>query len=491
MKNIFIILAVFISTFSVAQIEDCNSLLNPNFVQPPLSTYSRSTAVVPPTSTKYVFNCKFHIVKNTNGTGSTANFGESQVLSAIMILNTNYNQFNIYFKYKGFDVIKNSLYMKLNSGTGATNIQPGLQTFAQLVAYSKTGTAAVYDNFALNLFIVDMLDQDLTTLLPKTNCVAYQPGIDCAFTNTAFLTSSVPHEIGHNFNLYHTHEKHNTAQCEHASGDNAATAGDLVVDTPASYIFNSGNLSSSCGYINPNNATDCQGTLFTNCPVKNFMSTNNLSCRQLGANLLPGNAQFTNGQANRMRDHIATYIDNTANPIGYNKAQNTVESLYEPFVSVGTGGSAGTPMLAASKTYTPNANNTGANVWNCPIYTLRFQTGLTYEFSNSTIGVLTKTPIEQYNYSFNNNLLNVKIPAFSQDIYQSGGINCFSSFEPYTSGDVKSMSNLGATTYTIEELNAIEASDPELYNTLMSNQYHIITKETDSGYIDQKIIRKN
>lgn len=34
---------------------------------------------------------------------------------------------------------------------------------------------------------------------------------------------------------------------------------------------------------------------------------------------------------------------------------------------------------------------------------------------------------------------------------------------------------------TVDELDAIEVKDPELYNNLMSQYYYILKKETDSG----------
>ena len=199
---------------------------------------------------------------------------------------------------------------------------------------------------------------------------------------------------------------------------------------------------------------------------------------------------FSTGQRNYMRSFIDAntnggFLTNQLNDQGIN-------SLYEPFAIVGVGGTqGGSSTIAYSKTFTPNDTNTGANVWNCPTYNLRFQKGLTYEFENSTIGTLIKTPNQQYNYTLNNHIVNVKIPALSQDIYQSGGILCFSSFEPYIKGDIKSLSNLGSPFIMYETLDEIKASDPNLYEFLQSKEYHIITKETESGFQDQKVIYKN
>lgn len=496
MKKVILLITLLLNSFlTFSQILDCPDYPNPDFAQPPTNIYSRSTQANPPTSNKYVFNIKFHIVKNTDGSGVTANYGENEVMNAILILNTHYNPFNIFFKYRGFDVIKSTLNMRIRSSatSGLPNQNIANPFFADLVQYSKTGmTSPVYDYNAMNLFIVEGIDFNTATpFTPRTAGVAYTPGIDSVFAYNTLLTSTMPHELGHNFNLLHTHQGSGATGCELVNGSNSATAGDLVTDTPASHVLALANVNTaSCTYQNTANLADCTGTVYSNVPIKNFMSTNNL-CRILGAGYLPGNAVFSLGQGNRMREQIETYYNNANNTYGYSNAKNDIESLYEPFAIVGIGGSTGSSTTAYSKSYTPNETNTGANVWNCPTYTLRFQKGLNWIFSNSTIGTLNKTITDQYNYSINNHLLNVQIPYLSSDIYQSGGIECFSSYEPYIKGDIKSLTNLGSQVIMYETLDEIKAADPNLYEQLQSQEYHIITKETESGFTDQKIIYKN
>lgn len=59
--------------------------------------------------------------------------------------------------------------------------------------------------------------------------------------------STVPHEIGHYFNLYHTHETAFGRECAH--GGNCASAGDLLCDTPADPVLGTDNVSSACVYF--------------------------------------------------------------------------------------------------------------------------------------------------------------------------------------------------------------------------------------------------
>jgi hypothetical protein len=58
--------------------------------------------------------------------------------------------------------------------------------------------------------------------------------------------STFPHEIGHYFNLLHTHETAYGSECP--SGSNCGTAGDLVCDTPADPELGGGNVNTSCVY---------------------------------------------------------------------------------------------------------------------------------------------------------------------------------------------------------------------------------------------------
>ncbi len=497
MKKVILIIALLLNSFfTFSQILDCPDYPNPNFAPPPTNIYSRSTLAPPPTSNKYVINVKFHIVKNTNGTGVTANYGEAEVMNAIMILNTHYNQYNIFFKYIGFDVIKNTSYMKLRSyAGGAANQNTTHPFFSDIVQYSKTGMSSpLYDYNAMNLFIVEGIDISTTTSFAQTAGVANRPGIDSVFAYNRLLTSTLPHEIGHNFNLLHTHQGTGVAGCELVNGSNSATAGDLVTDTPASYIPSSLFVSSTCGYLNPTNATDCMGTVYVNCPVKNFMSTNTGgTCREIGAGFLPGNAEFTLGQANRMREQIENYYNNSSNPYGYYNAKNTIESLYQPFAETGFSGTGNnTSTSAYSKTVRVNETRTGVNLVYTPTgITLRFQKGFDWEFSYHNVAPFTKTVTDQYNFNRGDLILNVKIPLLGTDVYQVGGYQSFSVYEPFTSGTVNSTSSLGNSTIQTTPLNSTTASDPQLIDNLDTGKYHIINKQTDSGIQDQNVIYKN
>ena len=87
-------------------------------------------------------------------------------------------------------------------------------------------------------------------------------------------TSTLAHEIGHYFDLYHTHEGSFGSEC--VDGSNCAVAGDRHCDTPADPVL-SGDVNASCEYT---------GTDLDNCnfepydpDVTNIMSYSRKACR--------------------------------------------------------------------------------------------------------------------------------------------------------------------------------------------------------------------
>jgi hypothetical protein len=98
---------------------------------------------------------------------------------------------------------------------------------------------------------------------------------DC--TATTYNHSTFTHEVGHYFNLYHTHETFLGAEC--VDGSNCSTAGDLFCDTPADPNL-SGNMNPdfSCLYVG--SVSDVCGSGDPYGPATdNIMSYSNSWCR--------------------------------------------------------------------------------------------------------------------------------------------------------------------------------------------------------------------
>ncbi len=480
--------------------------------------------VVIDNTTQYVYNVRFNVFNDANNTNfCTRNgipFGENDFLDIIKNLNINYNQYNIFFKYVGY------------------NFYGGSDGNGDLTRIESSGPDNIYNRFdqmtdilekdAININFVDQIETPTQT--PTATATYQSLKAQAAFGRPMIIFSLpsyvgignlgngnpydytfdksfiVTHEMGHTLGLFHTFQNFFTVDqvnypCEHVTRDasnpayNALTAGDMVHDTQAQRFGDFDSFGSNCkmanltGYIN----TDCQGTLYNFDLIEygNYMS---YVYRNPNLLLICSHGSFTPGQGVTMRNYIAnplvTIGSSGLNSTNLENARADVSSLYEPFVSGGSGGTNSSSSLAYSKTMTPNNTNTGVNVWNCGPFMMRFQPGFDYEFSNLP-ETITQSKEQQFN-GISSSYIGVKIPILDPNVVNNQMAPvCFGSYEPYTSGDIKSITTMGATFYTLEELDKIKASDPDLYESLQSGKYHIITKETDSGYTDQKVIYKN
>lgn len=88
--------------------------------------------------------------------------------------------------------------------------------------------------------------------------------------------STLSHEVGHYFNLYHTHES--AFGDEFVNGSNCGFAGDVVCDTPADPTLGTGNVGSfpGCAYVG--GETDPNGDPYSP-STKNLMSYSRKECR--------------------------------------------------------------------------------------------------------------------------------------------------------------------------------------------------------------------
>ncbi|WP_143032101.1 hypothetical protein [Tenacibaculum sp. MAR_2009_124] len=254
-----------------------------------------------PIEAVYVFNVYFHILNDNNGYRDIP-ITEEHILEAVSILNKSFNPFKIFFKYKGYGHINNTWRSVVYLG--------GNRTFNQLIDYSKGIDKYRSDSF--NIFIASSIRRsqyDQTRIAG----VANKPGINTVIDDEYLLTSTFPHEIGHNFNLFHTHHNWNKNNCE------LVRRNDFVEDTLPSVPYSSDDLIDGCSSELKEIRNKC-GIEIRQVPSSNFMSSNVMPCRSLD------NALFTQGQGKRMRLSIHEQIS----PM-YMGTQNSVESLYEPF----------------------------------------------------------------------------------------------------------------------------------------------------------------
>ncbi|MCZ6766112.1 MAG: T9SS type A sorting domain-containing protein [bacterium] len=88
--------------------------------------------------------------------------------------------------------------------------------------------------------------------------------------------STFPHEIGHYFDLFHTHET--AFGSELVNGSNCSTAGDLLCDTPADPRLGTSTVTSNCVYTGT--ATDTNSDLYVPDP-RQYMSYSRKLCRDV------------------------------------------------------------------------------------------------------------------------------------------------------------------------------------------------------------------
>ncbi len=478
------------------------------------SNYSNRYQIIPNTDGPFVINLKFHGVHGANGE-DIHNVNEARFLRMTARLNEVYNTHNIFFKYRGFNILKDPNFINIG--------YPGQHTMVELVdEYKNKG---LYDYSSLNIFVSHGPSSGGPNEVWCSTTFADEG-------DYGFYNYMLPHEMGHMLGLYHVQSRsmvrielvlQNIVPCtysiffptinqmkkpihpivqplalpnENVTRDpasinfNADHAGDKVIDTQASFDGFTGN------YCKNSVNGQFLGNVWNEHPeVTDFVGETYKCTAVESHNIMSAGIpeSFTLGQGKRMREHIVGNFNNIfkqkMSMLDDDSADMAV--LYEPFALGATNGT-GNPVVTAAfaRTITPNTTNTGVNIWNCGPFVARYQPGFNYEFTNASGQLTTQTIYQQYNTSCTN-FIGVKIPLLGQDIINTAEPQCFSSFEAYIKGEVKSLDNLGSYYLSIQELDAIKASNPNLYDELQSGKYHIIIKETTSGYIDQKVMYKN
>jgi hypothetical protein len=458
MKNLLFFLTFFSTTLSFSQFFNCGTTYEP--LTPPngnnITTNNQSNA---DPNQKFVINVFFHLVRYSEGHplyptgpfGSTV--GEEKILDAVKFLNINYNSHNIFFKYKGYDIIYNNL---LNENAVINSSQ-----------FNGTGVAK-----CLNLYFVNIPGNGTAwaTLGNSRSVFSY-------FSIEDHLEKVIVHEIAHCMNLRHIFQNAGSPDCEHVTripgpDFNADWAGDGVVDTPAQLA--SFNADSNCNYIYNAASVDCIGEPYVNIIPSNYMSyDNNPNCPN----------HFTEGQMELMRN----YLVSPTSLLTSQNIFNTVESLYKPFDS---------DNITTNIISTTDNNDGTLKV--CRNYysgNFRFQPGFDYIFPENTgsdpvTATVNQTPLV-VNPPFNCPLIIQQLsPSYiGQAETVCRGVVCVD--EPFVSGIKYSSEVLGAMNVTVEYLNEIQVKDPNLYETLMSQYYHILKKYTASGASIEKVIYKN
>ena len=308
-----------------------------------------------------VYNIYFWQVNDPNG-GFDDPLTQNTVLTAVANLNIEYNQYNIFFKYRGFgafnsdtqphyyfteEIVLDPCRVLLDENDNPVIDPEGfsdlhLCEIDYLLDYAKSIDKWKEDAF--NVYVVNSS--------PNFAAAASNLYTDSYLIRSVLNTPVFIHEIGHNFNLQHTFKNFNKPNlavysCEHVTRDvnlqcdptdlsipcfNAFDAADFIIDTAAVPDFYSEYCHANglpldcgqnpfynvvdCGYVGSN--SDCQGSLYNifDSDVQNYMAYTLNSCRN----------NFSIGQAIFMRESI-----DWDPAVSFSPAETTISSLYEPY----------------------------------------------------------------------------------------------------------------------------------------------------------------
>lgn len=297
----FYIISFTLCLFATIKAQECVVLTSPGFPQIPEQTYGDPNILgdFSPTEIRTVYVAA-HIVRSSSGQGGIST---NDLNTAIADLNATYSEVMIQFVNDQTDYIDDDNYTTLT--------RQNFPSLAQINVVSNK----------LNIYFCPQSSP--TTL----NGIAYRPGNKCAVTNSAAINgSTLPHEVGHNFYLYHTHSDAVNpptdctplTQLELVNGSNCTAAGDFLCDTPAE-PFNCG--SGISGYVYTNTCNyfgtfrDANNQLYTP-DTHNFMGYAPSNCRD----------SFTEQQIQKMNQTLSTilsYLINVQVPLA-NKINDNI-----------------------------------------------------------------------------------------------------------------------------------------------------------------------
>ncbi len=130
-----------------------------------------------------------------------------------------------------------------------------------------------YTNDVINIYFANNVSVGGTAVCGYSQ---FPPSMDYAVIAASCATngSTLAHELGHYFGLYHTHG--DISQGELVDGSNCAFDGDWICDTPADPILSSVNVNATCVYV----GTAVDANFMPYAPdVSNIMSYSRKVCR--------------------------------------------------------------------------------------------------------------------------------------------------------------------------------------------------------------------
>jgi len=199
-----------------------------------------------------------HIVRRTDGTGG---FALDKLAVAMKDLNRIWRPAGIQFYiYGDIDYINDDTHFDLpESGQARGNLHRVNNVGNTINVYFTNLPRCGYASFSTN----------------STNDPPQAVLMDNSCAGVPWDPSSFAHELGHYFDLYHTHETSKGVECP--NGSNCKSAGDLLCDTPADPGLG-GIVDAFCAYTGSDATPEnCDNTPY-NPPTRNVMSYSRRTC---------------------------------------------------------------------------------------------------------------------------------------------------------------------------------------------------------------------
>ncbi len=511
-----------LTIISYAQTLDCNFKPKPlmfnttNYTALSRNSFNNDTPIV--------FNVKFHVVNNADGNAPNG-ITENKLLEYIAHLNLDFNQFNIFYKYRGFinyndiydlpvwqviqtlDLINNYpnsinvlIPLTAQAATGDIDLQRVIIPATEIVNSSGLGTMSHEFGHLLGLFHTFYG----TDYAP--NCLNNSQSEFCIDNDTQFYTYAQINgmEIGYapprlntpNFyeddqfdedgELLSGHEE-NVTRDVNDPNFNANNKGDMVIDTPAQFRGSQFNYFfyfqfDGYHYISHPNIVDLVGEPYENIDIENIMGYTELIRRN-----------FTNGQGVRMRETINN------NPSIFNRVETTIASLYEPYAGEYQNLGSQSPNLSKFQPgfdYTfiqcgGDRNNYGIEIYNQP--TDYSNTSFLFSPRGQIFKNVDKFSLDLPNL-FHPNHSAIFIEQLNTNSLQNGGQprKCYNNFNRSSIGGkvIKFEDNTINNNISIEQKDAQEINDTNLVPNLQQGLYKI-EKNYDDGSKKQDIIYKS
>lgn len=227
----------------------------------------------PPTDAPYHLPLTIHIVRRSNGTGGL----DANDLYAVM------GDLNRFWEPVGiqFFIYGNIDYINSDANFTVPNVRASQDALRQVNPAANT----------INVYFTNLTGLCGQGSFTTDSFQGVLMDITCASVRTAGATANIStfaHEIGHYFDLYHTHEtwpdaKGNPTRVECPSENNCSTTGDMICDTPADPNLQptagTYRVDANCTYDNSATTPSGCDTTAYNPPTHNLMSYSRAGCR--------------------------------------------------------------------------------------------------------------------------------------------------------------------------------------------------------------------